>query len=538
MPRVILAVLIWATVGEAMFTFAMKGEIDRAIAEKTKIAVNDTRSGSVYEAERSELAGKIKKSEDDLVTLKDEVQKAERELDAEMGGVKVEGRTTGIEGKGPQAKLKAELLENARRRLAEQGAQLQNSIDELTIRLNDVKSKIDTAANARETIEAAANGPETRHRIMLELVFANPFSAIGFLLIALVLLIIDTLWLYLKFSAKECEYDRLLRRHDDRLKTKDERFEAVITSVKSGNQEKLRGQEKTLADAIANSYVRELNNEMFASNEHSNGTADRTRIKIEAPEFTADQFEVFLTEKETFTVTLDDLMSEIEIFLEDVKEQKRVNVEIREARNSDGELIERFIVPLLDQLNRDRRVLLRLTELDTAKAGTDEQESESGNAHEHQQRAQTSKSKVAEPETQHTDSQSNGSSPKVTSRLIAEKLQQLVAAYIYLFPGLPEPTIRMRSKADHPDHSGANGFASGSDLITIFEEFFIETCKSDFASPHLHRFIKHELVHNWICFKEIVDDHDHGEQFQYWDLMVRGGLPKFRGRFDYAQRGL
>ncbi len=118
------------------------------------------------------------------------------------------------------------------------------------------------------------------------------------------------------------------------------------------------------------------------------------------------------------------------------------------------------------------------------------------------------------------------------------KLQQLVEAYVYLFPGMPTPTIDFATVVPPQFIDGitsTNGWATGSSQIHILERFFYEDCNADFEHPNLQRFIKHELVHNWIDFKGIHDDGMHGTQFDYWTYQTIGGLPRPKNNKDPFQ---
>lgn len=362
-PRLVLSTLIWITVGKAMFAFAMSGEINREIAKDTKAAVEKIQTGSIYEEEKKRLKEQLTGKETSLKQLKDDVLNAERELDQEMGGVRVEERTTGIVGKGPKYQIKAEVVGKAKERLDAQEPVLSTEIEQLSNRLATLQSNIDAEANEQSRVEKAAAGPERRLRIMLSLMLTNPLTALIWFMLALVLLIIETAPVLLKFFAEEGDYDRTLLTIVETNKARHVRHMAIISAVSTGNNEGLIEQEVDLAGAFRNAMLEDIRHRIFSTNGFGEERDDRVKVSFVAPGYSADTYDIYLVADEANVVTLAHLKRESDSFIHEIAGQRNLSLDLQEARNSNGDLIEPNFVPLVRQLTSDLRVLLRLSEI-------------------------------------------------------------------------------------------------------------------------------------------------------------------------------
>lgn len=108
----------------------------------------------------------------------------------------------------------------------------------------------------------------------------NPLTALVWFMLSLVLLIIETAPVLLKFFAEESDYDRNLRTIAEMNQARHDRHMAVIDAVKSGNNHNLLGREIELTAAVRNAMVNDIRDRIFSMSGFGRARRNRTKFLL------------------------------------------------------------------------------------------------------------------------------------------------------------------------------------------------------------------------------------------------------------------
>ena len=373
LPRLVLSLLISIVVNEPMFVRVMRGEIEAKMFAEKQIVVNQTRSESHLQSRKTQLETEInelKSRENSLLLIKDDAQQA---MDKERGGVKTDN-TTGKFGEGSIYSVKKNIFEDARKNYDNEKVVLDEQINLKNQELQKVAADVEKEVGDKDKAESMANGFWRRHEIMFSLMRDNPLMVLVFLISSLVLLGVETLPLTQKFMARKSKYDFLQDK-------KDELAEEEANLWLAEQKEKLL-QQRLAAQAVANRVNKAIvDGSIMTANDREQKLVNRNHLGIlrrQTDELIQNkqvsysqpitievvgnpQLTVQLTipaeiEDET---TLDDLAQQIAEIQNEVSKDENRPVKLVEAANSDGEELDRHFLPLIPQLNDDRRLLLR-----------------------------------------------------------------------------------------------------------------------------------------------------------------------------------
>lgn len=390
LPRLFLSLLISIVINEPLFVRSMSGEINRKIYAEKDLVLNETRTKSDKQNKKAELRRELDEFNQRLKSLEQIKDDAEKEMNKERAGI-LSGTTTGKTGEGSIFSIKKKIFEEARNNFETEKIVLDEKIALKKQELQKIEDEISGEVVKKDEAESSANGFWKKHEIMFSLMADNPIMILVYLIFSLVLLGLENTPLLQKFMADKSEYDTVVEKKKELA---DERvnnwFELekqkiihqhtasaavnsrVVSAVESGDLNLSNAQENELAKLTHLEIIRRETGELYAQRAAQSAAADLGKpITLEAVGFPQLSAQMSIPSSMEDSLTLDDLSGEVNTFAVEVSKDCGKRVELVQATNTSGEDIDRNFLPLVPQLDEDRKLLLYFDEaIQTAGSAT------------------------------------------------------------------------------------------------------------------------------------------------------------------------
>lgn len=376
-PRIALSVFISLVINDPLLLKFFEGEIEAKLHDVKTVKIQTVRAGSDKQAKRSQLEGEIQNLKGRIARLQQIKDEAEQEKERERGGIKTVN-TTGETGMGPIYKIKSQIFEDAKASYEKEKPELDARISAKAAELQKVEAEINKEAGSTDEIESRAAGVLNRQKALWAILRENPETALIYLPLFFLLLGIETLPITQKLWSRKGPYDFLTdkelefaeeeaeilfeRRRRSVLRERDSE-EAVASRVSdtiiSGSLALDNPDEQALARRTHFEIIRRGMNELLGrGDDRAQRVSLGKPVTIEAVGYPLISAEMSIPSELEDSLTLSDLAAEVQSFTAEVTKDSKGRLQLARATNSGAEEIDETFLPLLCQLEADRRLLL------------------------------------------------------------------------------------------------------------------------------------------------------------------------------------
>jgi hypothetical protein len=382
-PRILLSVFISLVINDPLLLKFFSGEIEAELYDVKNTKLRSVRVGSDKQAKRDQLAGEINSLQDRLARLRQVKDNAEQEKEKERGGVK-SANTTGRAGEGSIYTIKSQIFAAAKANYDREKPELEAQVGIKTVELQKVEDEINKEVGSVDEVESRASGVLNRQKALWAILRESPETAFIYIPLFFLLLGIETLPITQKLWSRKGKYDFLM---DKEMEFAEEEAGIILAHRMQGilrERETNEAVAKRVADSIVKGTLslsipaeQELAKQIHldilrrqSSAIHRGGTQPRRLdsleepIIIEAVGYPQLSAQMSITSELEDSVTLSDLAGEVESFAAEVSKEGDGVLRLARATNSNAEEIEQTFLPLLYQLNADRRLLLHFGRTD------------------------------------------------------------------------------------------------------------------------------------------------------------------------------
>lgn len=376
-PRILLSVFISLVINDPLLLKFFSGEIESKLYDEKNTKLRSVRVGSDKQAKRDQLAGEINSLQDRLARLRQIKDNAELEKEKERGGVK-SANTTGRAGEGSIYTIKSQIFESARANYERERPELEAQVGAKSAELQNVEAEINKEVGSADEVESRAAGVLNRQKALWAILRESPETAFIYIPLFFLLLGIETLPITQKLWSRKGKYDFLT---DKEMEFAEQEASIIFAHRKRSIVREWEADEavaKRLVDSIVkgtltlgNPAEQELARHIHldilrrqSGAAHRGGAQPRRPdslgepIIIEAVGYPQLSAQMSITSEMEDSVTLSDLAGEVESFAAEVSKEGDGVLRLGRATNSNAEEIEQTFLPLLHQLNADRRLLL------------------------------------------------------------------------------------------------------------------------------------------------------------------------------------
>jgi hypothetical protein len=376
-PRILLSIFISLVINDPLLLKFFEGEINSKLNDVKTIKLQSVRSGSDKQARKKQLLDEMKPLQDRLARLQQLKDDAEQEKEKERGGIK-SVNTTGKTGEGSIYKIKSQIYEAAKTNYENEKLAFEAQINAKTDDLRKIEGEIDKEVGSTDVIESRAFGILNRQEALWAILREKPATAFIYLPLFFLLLGLETLPITQKLWTRKGKYDFFM---DKEIEFAEEEANILYARRKQGILRERDSDEavaKRISDSIINDsfnlnnpdeqelakrvhleIIRRQTSDLYDNNSDSAKTVSLGKpVNIEAVGYPQISAQMSIPSELEDSVSLNDLTSEVEKFAIEISKEGKRQVKLNRATNSSGEEIELTFLPLLHQLEDDRRLLL------------------------------------------------------------------------------------------------------------------------------------------------------------------------------------
>src|SRR5205085_3834329 len=209
LPRLILSVSLALVIGDPLLLRFFQSEINLEMRRAGQAVVTDARAKAEArgQAEKESLlnaSANLQKRLDELKRVRDEKEAAViGEIEGTVG--------SGVKGEGLAARQKQEALLEAKAEYEKTRVELLPQIAANKLRLEQLRSDIETEVKLIADSQASATGALARQQALFSIIKRGPGAALTYVPLFLILLMIEIAPLTMKLTAPAGEYDKRLR---------------------------------------------------------------------------------------------------------------------------------------------------------------------------------------------------------------------------------------------------------------------------------------------------------------------------------------
>jgi hypothetical protein len=377
LPRIGLAVVISLVINHPLLLKMFEGEIEARLFEVKKNKLDTARTSSTKQTARASLNEQITKVQERLTRLQEIKDEAEADMNKERGGVKTD-KTTGTIGEGGVFGLKKKIFDDASANLEKERPALDAQLSDLRSKLADIEKEIALEVGEVNDKESKAGGVLNRQKALSSILREDSSLAFEAMCLFLVLLGVETLPLTQKLLSPMRRYDRLVQDEAEMAETdiakghrerseyeKRERnaeknvLDRVYTGAADGDLADLQNEaERELANAIHLEIVRRGQSRLRpqgSTDDHSLGRP----VTIEVHDHPQLTGQLSVPRDLERSVTLSALSHQIDAVAGEVATDLGYPVRPESVSNSSGGTIDQVSLPLIQQLNEDRTMVIK-----------------------------------------------------------------------------------------------------------------------------------------------------------------------------------
>jgi hypothetical protein len=374
LPRLTLAVCLAVVIGEPLLLRFFDTEVELQMRRDGQTVVAQARANAEarFKAEWDALLGANAEMQKRL----DELKRARDEKEAAVVG-EIEGRVgSGVKGDGPAARQKQAAFEEARTEYERARTELLPKVEENAKRLEQMRAEMEAEVKAIADAHGAARGPLARHAALFALMRSEPSTALTYVPLFVILLLMEVSPLTIKLTAEPGEYDRRLRLREEngvaraeselrRERESRDSFEQarrgveqrIAQAVEAGRLDALEEQERETAKLFRAITLEGFRREILAQAPPRAQKFDR-EILIEVVDRPDLRVTLQPPAEAGATLTLAEIAGDLRRIGEEVAGGATHRAELLSATTSSGREVESSL-PLLSQLEADRTLRLR-----------------------------------------------------------------------------------------------------------------------------------------------------------------------------------
>jgi len=376
-PRILLSVLISLAINEPLLLKVFGGEIEAKLHDEKAVKLQTVRAGSDKQSKTKQLTAEIQALEGRLAKLQQLKDDAEQAKEKERGGIK-SVNTTGEIGEGSIYKIKSQIFEAASANYERERPELETRINAKKAELQKIEDELNREVGSTDEIVRRASGILNRHKALFTILRESPSTAFIYIPLFFLLLALETLPITQKLWSRKGKYDFMMdqelefaeeeagilmaRRRESMLREigSDEAVaKRVADSIIEGTLKLDNSEEQDLARRVHTEIIRRQTSDLYGNRSDSAKPVSLGKpVTIEAVGYPQISAQMSIPSDLEDSVTLADLAGEVESFAAEVAKDGEGQVRLTRATNSGAEEIEQTFLPLLAQLEPDRRLLL------------------------------------------------------------------------------------------------------------------------------------------------------------------------------------